>query len=565
MKKFFMTAFAVLLLVTITGLSQAAQKAITQYSNTAAGISYLGPISPLDPTGDTGGMGDPIVTDTGAVVSTPTTINLGGSIYDAAGAIWYQGDSDLAYCISGVCNFGQGLRAFFNFQFTTLDSTNDSTNSADGFVFAILNASLNTLNGIPNRSGGAPPQTSMGELMGYAGPDDMADTLGLRPPKMGIEFDTYPNGPDTDLCHSGSRNDTPLGNSFRNHIALMFWGDALTGLNCTYGRTNYSRSSFDDNRHGSGLNSSNPGTADPLSGYYQGPAKKPGGTYNWMENGVPHTFRIEIDRLTNADGTGSYTTRAWVDFDGTSCSTDQATHFQDVVNAFTDIPPQINRTVTLSAADHLLMDRILFGFTEATGGATQIATITNFLIYFPKTPPAPPCYYSLSSSDNQTTPLEAGSGSSGTINVTAGTGCSWTALESVSWLNSLSPSSGTGNGTVTFTASSANTTGSTRSANITVAGQTFTVYQAPCTYSISPPTNTLNRSAYDNQSFSVTTNAGCTWTTTDDAFWISGVTGSGSGSGTVSYDVSRNYSGSQRTGHIYINGTAATHTVIQNP
>ncbi len=496
MKKIFMTAFAVLLLVTITGLSQAAQKVITQYSNAAVGVA--GGVSPpyIPAIGD---MGDPIVTATGAVTTTPTAINLGGSIYDAAGAIWYKGDSDLAYCTSGACVFGTGLRAFFNFQFTTQDSTDGSTNSADGFVFAISNSILNTDgSGIPNRTGGAPAicaathvpnyNCSMGELMGYAGPGTTADKLGIRPPKMGIEFDIYPNGPGTDICNSGSRNDSPFavnaGNSsFRNHIALMFWGDNLTGNYCTYGGTNFDKISFDDNRHGSGNNSSNPGTATPSSGYYQGPFRKTAGGYNWMEDGQPHQFRIEIDRSTKTDGSGNglYTTRVWVDCNGTSCSTSgEATRFQDVVNQFplTDSLPQINRTVELSQADHILMDRILFGFTEATGAATQIATITNFMIYFPKTLPAPPCTYTLSASDNSATPLGAASGSYGTVNVIAGSGCTWPSSSNNgnTWIT-ISPTSGSGNGSVTYTANTANT-GGLRSANITIAGQPFTVWQA---------------------------------------------------------------------------------------
>jgi hypothetical protein len=501
MKKKFMTAFAVLLLVTITGLSQAAQKVITQYSNAAAGISggpgggspYIPPIP---------GIGAPIVTATGAVTATETTINLGGSIYDAAGAAWYQGSSDLAYCTSGTCNFGGGLRAFFNFKFDSLDSSPDSTSSADGFVFAIINASLNTDgSGIPNRTGGAPAicaaahspnyNCSMGELMGYAGPGTTADTLGIRPPKMGIEFDTYPSGNSDDICYSGSMNDSPLGNSFRNHIAQMFWGDNLAG-NCTYGGTNFSKSSFDDLKHGSGnndsfspVNSSNPGTAAPSSGYYTNPVAKPGG-YNWLEDGNTHSFRIEIDRSTKTDGSGKglYTTRVWVDCNGTSCSTDQATHLEDVVNPYpvTDPSPQINRTFELSQADHLLMNRILFGFTEATGGATQIATVTNFKIYFPQTPPAPPCTYALS----PTSQSFSSSDGTDTVTVTAGAGCTWTAsvTSGSSWLSITSGSSGTGNGAVNYSVTA--NAGSARTGTMTIAGQTFTVGQQAwaCTLTI---------------------------------------------------------------------------------
>jgi hypothetical protein len=496
MKKNFMTAFVVLLLVTITGLSQAAQKVITQYSNAAEGIGGGPPY--ISPIGD---MGNPIVTDTGAITTTPTTINLGGNIYDAAGAVWYQGDSDLAYCTSGACNFGQGLRAFFNFQFTTIDGTNNSQGSADGFVFAIVNAPGNTDGtGIPNRTGGAPSQISIGELMGYAGPGTTADKLGIIPPKMGIEFDTFPNAANTNICDSNSRNDTPLGTNnqnFRNHIALMFWGDNLTG-NCTAsGMTSYPLTSFDDNRHTSGdnanfrpVNSSNPGrnTPNPSSGYYEDPGK-PGG-YNWFEDGQLHSFRIEIDRSTKADGTGNglYTTRAWVDCNGTSCGTSQATHFQDVVNLFTDTPSQINRTVELSPADHQLMNRILFGLTEATGGATQIATITNFMIYFPKTPPA--CTYLLSASAPSPADFTA-AGGTGTFSVFGCTTGPWTATATSStpgWLTTTS--SGTAPGSGNYTVAANNSTSRTGTISGSGIGQSFNVNQAAAPFNCTGGTET---------------------------------------------------------------------------
>lgn len=82
------------------------------------------------------------------------------------------------------------------------------------------------------------------------------------------------------------------------------------------------------------------------------------------------------------------------------------------------------------------------------------------------------CTYSLSS-QSQSFP---GSGGSGSVNVTAGTGCNWTAASNASWLVISSGGSGTGNGTVNYTVS-ANTSSSSRSANLTIAGQTFAVSQ----------------------------------------------------------------------------------------
>jgi hypothetical protein len=63
-----------------------------------------------------------------------------------------------------------------------------------------------------------------------------------------------------------------------------------------------------------------------------------------------------------------------------------------------------------------------------------------------------------------------------TINVTAGAGCTWTAVSNDTWITVLTGASGTGNGTVTFSVSN-NSTGSNRTGTITIAGRTFTVTQ----------------------------------------------------------------------------------------
>src|SRR5215210_1097256 len=73
-------------------------------------------------------------------------------------------------------------------------------------------------------------------------------------------------------------------------------------------------------------------------------------------------------------------------------------------------------------------------------------------------------------------------GRTGSVNVITQNGCSWTAVSNVPWIIVTSGSSGTGNGTVQFTVLP-NPDGS-RIGTITIAGQTFTVFQAssidPC-------------------------------------------------------------------------------------
>ena len=82
------------------------------------------------------------------------------------------------------------------------------------------------------------------------------------------------------------------------------------------------------------------------------------------------------------------------------------------------------------------------------------------------------CSYSLS----PTSASFATAGGVGTATLSAPSGCAWTATSSASWLTVTSTSSGTGNATIGYAA--AVNTGTTRSANLTIAGVTFVATQA---------------------------------------------------------------------------------------
>ncbi len=64
----------------------------------------------------------------------------------------------------------------------------------------------------------------------------------------------------------------------------------------------------------------------------------------------------------------------------------------------------------------------------------------------------------------------------GTISVTSGAGCNWSAQSNADWIAITAGSSGSGSGTVQY-AVSANTAGDSRSGTLSIAGQTFTVSQ----------------------------------------------------------------------------------------
>ena len=368
---------ALLLICLVSGLANqafAAQKIMTVYQRAAGDEA-----TPHSITGIGGftGVGTGVTVDTANAL-----IRLGGGTANTEGAVWYGADSDAGYCVNGICNFGIGIRAYFEFRFLTVDASANSQTYGNGFTFAIINGS----NNVKTDRGGSPAGNVWPALMAYAGPgNDTINYLGLQPPKMAIEFDTYPNTSTNTTCNTAANinaNRRDAVNNY-NHLALMLWGSnpataCSTGTAVTY----------DDNRHGAGngINDtsypSNSATGDTTGGYYQGP------TVTWLEDNIVHYFRIEIVRESiSTDTTGNYIVKAWVDCAG--CTAAQLAAFKDTSIPFpptpTGLAPQINRTVVLSTALHTAFNTMLFGFTQATGALAQAQNIEikNFKIYFP--------------------------------------------------------------------------------------------------------------------------------------------------------------------------------------
>jgi len=166
------------------------------------------------------------------------------------------------------------------------------------------------------------------------------------------------------------------------------------------------------------------------------------------------------------------------------------------------------------------------------------------------------CVYSISPSSRTI----ASAGGTGTVSVTAGAGCPWTAVSNAAWITVTAGSSGSGNGSVSY--SVAANTGPQRVGTITIAGKTFTLTQSSgCAYTISPASASFPR-AGGAGTVNVTTAAGCTWTASKSGSWITLTSGtSGTGNGTVGYSVKVNNSGSSRSGTVTVNGQV--HTVTQ--
>jgi hypothetical protein len=65
-------------------------------------------------------------------------------------------------------------------------------------------------------------------------------------------------------------------------------------------------------------------------------------------------------------------------------------------------------------------------------------------------------------------------------------GCGWTASSNASWLTIASGAPATGTGTVKYSAP-ANTTGTPRTATLTIAGKTVTITEAPSSVRVPIP------------------------------------------------------------------------------
>jgi phosphatidylserine/phosphatidylglycerophosphate/cardiolipin synthase-like enzyme len=166
----------------------------------------------------------------------------------------------------------------------------------------------------------------------------------------------------------------------------------------------------------------------------------------------------------------------------------------------------------------------------------------------------PPCSFTL----NPTSQNVAESGGSGSTLVTASVStCPWTAGPDVSWLTITNGTSGTGNGTVSFTA--ATNSGAARTGTLTIAGRLFTVNQAAgtpppptCTFTIAPTSQNVAETGGSGSTTVTASSQTCPWTAAPNASWLTITSGSsGMGDGTVTFDVAPN-SGGARTGTLTV-------------
>jgi hypothetical protein len=152
------------------------------------------------------------------------------------------------------------------------------------------------------------------------------------------------------------------------------------------------------------MNSDNTDTASGNDGYYQVNYNWNGQGFNWLEDGQLYHFRIEYLRpeIPNGSNEYEYQIKVWIfsEGDAGSWSAAKMDVFKDVQGTVYDDPvgdatlhigsPQIVKTIKggnslkLDPAYHADLERILFGFTQGTGGKTQHITVKDFALFFLK-------------------------------------------------------------------------------------------------------------------------------------------------------------------------------------
>jgi len=198
--------------------------------------------------------------------------------------------------------------------------------------------------------------------------------------------------------------------------------------------------------------------------------------------------------------------------------------------------------------------RYVIGNADSHVGATRsdkVRTAIENSLDFQFQVPRIGCIFSVSPASYSV----AANGGSGSLTVTSGAGCGWSAVSNDSWISVTAGATGTTSGTVSFSVAP-NSSTKQRSGSITISGQTtFTITQAgatSCIYALSP-TSFSAVSDGDAGTVSVTTQPGCIWTATSNRSWIQITMGStGTGSGTFSFSVNANASRASRSGTITV-------------
>jgi hypothetical protein len=162
---------------------------------------------------------------------------------------------------------------------------------------------------------------------------------------------------------------------------------------------------------------------------------------------------------------------------------------------------------------------------------------------------APSCAFALASASASFNHV----GGTGAVAVQAPTSCTWSVTATDAWIALTSATSGSGDASIGYTVA-ANEGPTTRHATLNVSGQSFTVSQTGCSYTVAPIAATFPLTGGSGV-VSVTADDGCPWTAATDADWITITSDrNGAGDGIVQYSVGLLLSMNNRSGTLIVAG-----------
>jgi hypothetical protein len=143
----------------------------------------------------------------------------------------------------------------------------------------------------------------------------------------------------------------------------------------------------------------------------------------------------------------------------------------------------------------------------------------------------------------------------------ADSACPWSAASNAAWLTVVAPGRGSGSGSFSVSAAP-NTSVNSRSAQITVAGQSVTLAQSgvTCAFTLRSPSGTAPASGGVG-SAGVISAPGCAWTSNPNAPWLTITSSANTGAGDVQFSAAANNGASSRSGTLTIAGQ--TYTINQ--
>ena len=186
--------------------------------------------------------------------------------------------------------------------------------------------------------------------------------------------------------------------------------------------------------------------------------------------------------------------------------------------------------------------------TLNAAGAIPVIVPVNLTISVPVSS-GPPVIRTSPASLSFTAELGSSNSSSQTVSIsnTGGGLLTWSASENVSWL-SISPTSGTGNGVLTVTATTGALTAGTYNAQVTVSAPNATPVSVPVLFTVTAPSPTLTVSptavtfsgvqgGTNPASQSVTVSSNSNWTASSNTPWLTLSPSSGNGNGSLAANV----------------------------